>query len=84
MRPEEEIMTPEEELALISTLLDELGIPKTLGLGVYSTYGRVTLLAKKVQPTPLPDKWDSPISENYSFPGNTPLPEVKFTPPTRG
>jgi hypothetical protein len=40
-------MSPEEELALISTLLDEHGVPKTRGLGVYSVYGRVALLAEK-------------------------------------
>lgn len=40
-------MTPEEELALISALLDENSVPKTRGLGIYSVYGRVALLAEK-------------------------------------
>lgn len=40
-------MTPEEELAMIDTFLEEQGIPKFKGLARYSTYGRVTLLAEK-------------------------------------
>jgi hypothetical protein len=31
-----------------------------------------------------PTGGDSPASENYSLPGDSPLPEKKFTPPTSG
>jgi len=41
-------MTAEEELELISELLDESFVPKTSGLAIYSTFGRVTLLAEKM------------------------------------
>ena len=40
-------MTPEEELALITELLNEHFIPKENGGDIYSVYGRVTLLAEK-------------------------------------
>lgn len=40
-------MTPEEELALIEKFLDEQGIATECDEAIYSTYGRVTLLAEK-------------------------------------
>ena len=49
-------MTQDEELEYIVALLDEHNVPKTDGLAIFSTYGRVAWLARKaaqqsVQPT---------------------------------
>jgi len=46
-------MTPEEEITKIKKLLDNIGIPSTDGSGVYSTLGRVSLLAEKALQQPL-------------------------------
>jgi hypothetical protein len=79
----EKKMTPEQELANIESLLDELNIPKTRGMAQFSTYGRVSVLAEKCAKQNMPPTYEesaplqalsTPEVDSIGGADSTPLP----------